>query len=123
MKDKAEEANRIINQLFGMCLERDAFKTEWGASPRAQGTVKLLQEISQIRAEVISLHTPETDVRAREMPRVHECPWIYLCLHFGRAVSAQLFFMCRQAETSGKRGKTSGKITNKTEMKIAISDI
>ena len=48
-----------------MCLERGAFKTEWGASPRAQGTVKLLWEISQIRAVVISLHAPETDVRAR----------------------------------------------------------
>ncbi len=64
LKDRAEEANRIIYHLFGMCLERGAFKTEWGASPRAQGTVLLLQEISQIRAEEISLHAPETDVRA-----------------------------------------------------------
>ena len=54
----------MTNHHIGMCLERGAFKTEWGASPRAQGTVKLLWEISQIRAVVISLHAPETDVRA-----------------------------------------------------------
>lgn len=49
-----------------MRLERDSFKTEWGASPRAQGTVMLLREISQTRAVMNSQHTPEADVRARE---------------------------------------------------------
>lgn len=49
-----------------MRLERDSFKTEWGASPRAQGTVMLLWEISQTRAVMNSQHTPEADVRARE---------------------------------------------------------
>ena len=49
-----------------MRLERGALKTEWGASPRAQGTVKLLREISQTRAVMNSLHTPEAVVRVRE---------------------------------------------------------
>jgi hypothetical protein len=71
-----------------MRLERDAFKTEWGASPRAQGTVKLLREISQIRAVVISLHAPETDVPARVGNGAFSL-CIYLCLHPGRAATAR----------------------------------
>ena len=58
--------NDISIHHNGMRLERDSFKTEWGASPRAQGTVMLLREISQTRAVMNSQHTPEADVRARE---------------------------------------------------------
>ena len=89
-----------------MRLERDAFKTEWGASPRAQGTVKLLREISQIRAVVISLHAPETDVPARVGNGAFSL-CIYLCLHPGRAATARpgSLFLPAKKSTKGASGK------------------